>query len=103
MESNGEVAKRDNEGILIVNSNRCKSCIFNPNQKTITVNRLLEIQEYLIKGISHECHVTNLICRGSREFQAQIFYRMGLISEPHPDELNNSIKNYHLHKNNVSI
>lgn len=79
--------KRDGDGVLIVNANRCKTCIFNENQKVITEGRLIEIQTYLANGYSHTCHSTNLICRGSREYQATIFFRMRLIDEPTPEAL----------------
>lgn len=62
------------------NAKMCKTCIFQPQQKVVTPGRLTEIQLYLIKGTNHICHTTNKICRGARNFQLQVFFRMGLIS-----------------------
>ena len=88
---------RDSNGFLVVYVNRCKSCIFNDGQKVISESRLVEIKNYLINGISHTCHATNFVCLGSREFQATIFYRMGIIKETNVHvlslEIKNSIKN----------
>lgn len=84
--------KYDSEGLLIVNKSKCKTCIFNCDQKIISLERLAEIQKYLLEGNSHICHITENVCRGSREYQAEIFYRMRLIDEPTIEVLNKRIK-----------
>lgn len=76
-----------------MNKNQCKTCVFHDDQEVITPERLAEIQQYLIKGTNHICHTTNKICRGGRDYQLQIFYRMGFISEPTDGAIYKKIKN----------
>ena len=64
----------------------------NDNQKIITPERQAEIKAYLIKGTNHICHTTNRICRGARNFQLQIFYRLGLIEEETDEALYKKVK-----------
>lgn len=83
---------KDKYGVSIVNKKKCKTCIFHPDQKIVTQERLAEIQLYLIKGTSHQCHNNKNVCRGSREYQATIFYRLGMILEDTVECLNEKIK-----------
>lgn len=70
---------------------QCKSCIFrhDGNQTQLAPGRLVEIQEYLMHGTPHICHTPQIqgskmefACRGGRDFQLQIWHRMGIISAP---------------------
>lgn len=70
------------------NKAKCKTCIFHPNQQVVTPDRMNEITTYLATGeSSHICHTTNLTCYGALEFQATIFFRLGLIPEENVDSL----------------
>jgi len=51
-----------------------------------------EIKAYLIKGTNHICHTTNKICRGARNFQLQIFYRLGFIKEETDESLYKKVR-----------
>ncbi len=65
------------------NKAMCKTCIFKPeNADIVTTERLNEIKAYLLGSSSHECHTTNKTCYGALEFQATMFYRLGIITEP---------------------
>lgn len=75
-----------------VNLSQCKTCIFRDGQDIISPERLVEIQKYLIKGTNHICHTTNKICRGGRDYQLQIFHRMGLIKDPTDKSLYKELK-----------
>jgi hypothetical protein len=69
---------------LEANKAKCASCIFRTDGKQVELRpeRMAEIQIYLSQGTNHECHKTQLVCRGGREYQAIIWHRMGLIPEP---------------------
>ena len=60
--------------------------------------RIEEIQAYLMRGTNHMCHVTNKVCRGGREFQAQVFHRMNIISHPTVYALEKELKEYNKRK-----
>ena len=70
-----------------VNKERCKTCIFHDDQEIITQERQAEIQTYLLTGKNHVCHTTNKICKGGRDFQLQMFHRLGFIEKPTNDAL----------------
>ncbi len=64
---------------------QCRTCIFREdgNQVVLRPDRLADIQAYLVRGVTHTCHTDKVrACRGGREFQLTIWYRMGLIAEP---------------------
>jgi hypothetical protein len=74
-----------------VQPKQCATCIFRTDGNEVELNpgRLTEIQCYLAKGTPHECHTPqklgqrkHIVCRGGRDFQLQIFHRMGLLDEP---------------------
>lgn len=81
------------------NKKRCYSCIFNDDKTAFRLPpaRMAEIQGYLIKGTNHVCHYTNLVCRGGREYQAEIWHRLGILEEPTVECLE---KNLELHNQN---
>ena len=82
---------KDERGVMITNKARCKTCIFHHGQKVISRERLGEIQAYLMTGQPHQCHNTPYLCRGGREFQAQVFARMGMITEETVEALEQAI------------
>jgi hypothetical protein len=72
----------------------CRTCIFrrDGNQVDLRPGRHAEIQAYLARGTPHVCHTPadgqprgtadDYSCRGGRDFQLTLWYRMGLISAP---------------------
>ena len=65
-----------------VNKKRCKTCPFNDedNGYMPSVER---IKTTCLTESSHICHSTNsTICRGARDYQLTIFYRLGVIENP---------------------
>jgi len=87
------------------NTKKCKSCIFRTDGKQLILSpgRMSEIQAYLGTGqSSHICHNTERTCYGALEYQAMIFYRIGLIKEESVDCLLDTAKKY-LDKNDQSL
>ena len=79
------------------NTKKCKSCIFRTDGKQLVLapQRMSEIQAYLGTGqSSHICHNTERTCYGALEYQAMIFYRMGIIKEESVDCLLDTAKTY---------
>jgi hypothetical protein len=63
-------------------STQCSTCIFRDNQ-AVTPQRMTEIREYLIAGTTHICHHSkDKACRGGRQYQAVMWYRLGIIKYP---------------------
>lgn len=83
-----------------VMNKQCKSCIFrhDGNQVRLSSERMAEISSYLVKGTQHICHTPqagskdNLICRGGRDFQLQVFHRLGVIAEPTDESLSEAMQ-----------
>lgn len=68
----------------------CSTCIFRTdgNALDLAPGRLDEIRAYLIQGQQHQCHGpqikgkrARIICRGGRDYQLEMFRRMGLLGE----------------------
>lgn len=66
----------------------CKSCVLHPDpEKRIKLGegRLEDIMVDAIHGVNQICHHSqegrNTICRGVRDYQIDIFYKIGLIPE----------------------
>lgn len=83
----------NNEGC---NAKMCKSCIFRTDGKALKLNadRMSEIQTYLIQGQRHMCHVTDETCYGALNYQATIFYRLGMIPQESVECLLETAKNW---------
>lgn len=73
---------------------QCATCIFG-DRPAVGPERLAEIQTYLITGKTHLCHHADIeqadkaarkrvkmACRGARDWQLQIWHRMGILPEP---------------------
>jgi hypothetical protein len=64
---------------------RCKTCPFNsPDSKLAN-----KVQLRVMTQASQLCHSTRVankpethLCRGARDYQLEIFYRLGVIAEP---------------------
>jgi len=70
---------------------QCGSCIFreNGNKVELAAGRLDEIKTYLLRGTAHRCHQPEaegrrktIICRGGRDWQLQVWHRIGLNEAP---------------------
>jgi len=73
-----------------VAAEQCASCIFRTdgNQVELRAGRLDKIREYLLRGKPHRCHgpatkghQSKLACRGGRDYQLQLWSRMGWIED----------------------
>mgnify|MGYP001558602456 CR=1 FL=1 len=64
-----------------VNAARCDSCPFNTNG-CHTVRQ--KVEQRVVTDASQLCHGANnvTLCRGARDHQLQIFYRLGILKEP---------------------
>lgn len=73
-----------------VRKTQCATCVFKSPEEggcELGAKRHEEIKLQLIKGINQICHHDDnkTICRGGRNFQLQVFFRMGVI-EAETDE-----------------
>ena len=72
-----------------VNKNMCKTCMFRYDENSVILSheRLAEIKAMLITGTNQICHTNNRICRGGRNYQLEMFKRMGFIEEASDESL----------------
>ena len=64
---------------------QCVTCPFREDGYKISVGELDRIHAMLIEAGHHLCHsdeTNRTICRGAREWQLEIWYRMQLIKAP---------------------
>lgn len=63
-----------------VNKTRCKTCPFNDDG---CISIRTRVQGQVLSTASQLCHGTEnkTLCRGARDFQIQIFFRMGFLRE----------------------
>jgi len=70
---------------------QCATCPFRNNAKGRQTDSKLvaEIQQRCLTEASQTCHHPRLkgrqethLCRGARDYQLQIFYRLGILEEP---------------------
>lgn len=76
---------------------QCETCIFRTdgNQTSLAPGRLQEIKAYLIKGVTHYCHTDkHLACRGGRQFQAEMWHLMRILSQPTIEALERKAAEY---------
>ncbi len=86
------MAKRLSDA-TVCRQKKCKTCVFHPGAEVVSPARLVEIQDYLIKGTNHLCHTDdNTVCRGGREYQLMIWSRLGIIAEPTDAALASAMK-----------
>jgi hypothetical protein len=74
-----------------VNAVQCSTCVFRPPRDGgihLTPARHAEIRQNLLNGINQICHHgSKSICRGGRDYQLEIFHRLGLIDAPTDEAL----------------
>jgi hypothetical protein len=80
-----------------VRKEQCATCVFRPECDGgihLSPGRRAEIQEYVIKGTNQICHHDDnkTICRGGRDYQLELWYRMGIIKEPNEEALAEAMK-----------
>lgn len=80
-----------------VRRSKCASCIFRRPEDggcELSEGRRQEIQQYLLQGTNQLCHHDDneTICRGGREFQLQIWHRLGVIKAPTDAALREAMK-----------
>lgn len=77
------VKTRNIEGLKLRKS-QCKTCPFlKDNQEILNEERWEDIYKYLLEGVNHICHSTDKhVCRGGRNWQLNVWCRMGMIEGP---------------------
>ena len=75
-----------------VRKTQCETCVFRPVSEggiNLALGRHEEIQCNLLRGINQLCHHDDdkTVCRGGRDFQLQMFHRLGVIKEPTDEAL----------------
>ena len=76
---------------------RCKTCPFSPGGDLET--RMM-VESRVLSEASQTCHSTGAVhgkqdtylCRGARDFQLQIFHRLGFLSEPTDEAWDQKLK-----------
>ena len=64
---------------LDVQVNKCKSCPFRINNQEL----IAKITNRVLSSSNHICHNHDTkICRGSRDVQIEVFYRLGVLKAP---------------------
>ena len=77
-----------------INSTKCKSCPFREGGLDLGVTRINEIMTYLVAGVNHFCHsdkTERTICRGGRDYQLEIWHRVGILDHPTDDALGKAL------------
>lgn len=80
-----------------INDQQCATCPFREDGEGYDLGheRLAEICLYLTKGENHFCHSdrsNRTICRGGRDYQLNLFHRMGVIDAPTDEALRAAMK-----------
>ena len=68
-----------------VNKVKCKTCPFNETSdgKYYNPDLVAKLMLTIISEKNHICHTTSTtICRGSRDYQLEIYYRLGVLEAP---------------------
>lgn len=77
-----------------INLIECRSCPFRKGGLNLGITKMNEIVGYLIGGENHLCHsdrTNHTICRGGRDYQLEIWHRVGMIDHPTDDALSNAL------------
>lgn len=64
---------------------QCKSCPFRRGGLQLQPHYLAQIYQYLLEGENHLCHRSrqeNRVCWGGRQWQLEVFHRLGYIAAP---------------------
>jgi hypothetical protein len=80
-----------------VRRSKCQTCVFRPVEDggiDLREGRHEEIRAYLLSGTNQMCHHDNdeTICRGGRNFQLEIWARMGVIALPTDEALREAMR-----------
>src|SRR5258708_3859304 len=80
-----------------VRKTQCTTCVFKSERDggiVLAQGRREEIRSDCIKGLNQLCHYDNdkTICKGGRDYQLTIWYRLGLIEEPTNAALRKAMK-----------
>lgn len=67
-------------------TSQCKTCPFRQDSLLkLSDEKMVEIYSYLLAGTNHICHSDHLyerVCWGGRQWQLDIFYRLGFVKAP---------------------
>ena len=75
---------------MIVNKSRCKTCMFNEGG---CLRTRASVEKRVLTQASQICHHTDkTLCKGARDFQIQIFHRLGILSEPTQEAWDETMK-----------
>lgn len=64
---------------------QCASCPFSCTGLKLGKDKMFEIYQYLFEGTNHLCHSDRsgaTICWGGRQWQLDVWSKMGIIEEP---------------------
>ena len=68
-----------------VNQSQCSTCPFLRTGLQLDPDKMVEIYSYLSEGQNHFCHsdeTNHTVCRGGRDYQLNLWYRLGIIAAP---------------------
>lgn len=75
---------------------QCRTCPFRSDGGLkLHPDHLAEIYGYLLEGSNHFCHsvrTKNQVCWGGRQWQLEMFYRLGRISAPTNEALADAMR-----------
>lgn len=74
---------------------QCKTCPFLPDGLPLDSDKMAEIYQYLIEGVNHLCHSdhsSETVCFGGRQWQLEIWHRIGRISAPTNEALADAMR-----------
>lgn len=77
-------------------NNQCKTCPFRESGGVdLRPERMAEIQSYLLNGTNHMCHSdrsNESVCYGGRQWQLEMWYRLGIITSPTNEALCEAVR-----------
>ena len=91
------MSKTQNTASMPVRKDQCATCVFRPERDGgihLTPERHAEIRNNLLRGINQICHGDDnkTICRGGRNFQLEIWARLGIIGAPTDEALERAMR-----------
>lgn len=79
-----------------VRHRQCETCPFLKGGLDLGISKMNEIHTYLLQGANHLCHSDQshkTVCRGGRNWQLEMFHRIGWLSEPTNSALRTAMEN----------
>lgn len=76
---------------------QCKSCPFRYDGLKLSPAYLSNICQYLLEGENHLCHSVRhekRVCWGARQWQLEVFYRLGRIDAPTNEALAEAMRTF---------